>query len=414
MTVERAPAQQASGVTQRASRSRLDLYPYWLVAPSLVAIGAIILYPIAQAILLSFQEGNLLKGGMVEPRPFVGLRNYATALGLPEFWRSLWVTVLYSLLSVAASYGIGLFMALLLTSAFRGRAVARVLAIAPWAMPPVVTSIVWLWMYDPQFGVINYLLQRAGLIATNLAWLADPLLALPAVIAVTVWKHVPLAMMVLLAGLQSIPQELYEAARIDGARLGRRVPPRHAAGPPAGQRRHRADAEPLDLQGVHLRLRPDRRRPRPGDRDARLASLRSGVQVPRLRPGRRHRRAGDADVLRLRRRLPAGRLREGSRWPLASDRARGRRAGPAGRDPGQPAHGLLPAGDRHHPGQPVPLLLDGRHLAQVVGRHLHLPADLPAAAARHDRLSRGLREEPARPVARQQRRRSACRRPCWR
>ena len=154
---------------------------------------------------------------MVEPRPFVGLRNYATALGLPEFWRSLWVTVLYSLLSVAASYGIGLFMALLLTSAFRGRAVARVLAIAPWAMPPVVTSIVWLWMYDPQFGVINYLLQRAGLIATNLAWLADPLLALPAVIAVTVWKHVPLAMMVLLAGLQSIPQELYEAARIDGA-----------------------------------------------------------------------------------------------------------------------------------------------------------------------------------------------------
>ena len=198
-------------------RRRLDLYPFWLVAPSVLALGVIILYPIAQAIILSFQEGNLLKGGAVEPRPFVGLRNYVTALSLPEFWRSLWVTTLYSLLSVVGSYGLGLFLALLLTASFRGRAVARVLAITPWAMPPVVTSIVWLWMYDPQFGVINYLLQQAGLISTNLAWLADPILALPAVVAVTVWKHVPLAMMVLLAGLQSIPRELYEAAQIDGA-----------------------------------------------------------------------------------------------------------------------------------------------------------------------------------------------------
>jgi multiple sugar transport system permease protein len=199
------------------ARRRPDLYPYWLLVPSLLALGLVILYPIAQAILLSFQEGNLLKGGAVEPRPFVGVRNYVSALGLPEFWRSLWVSLIYSVASVIASYGIGLCMALLLTGAFRGRALARMLAIAPWAMPPVVTSIVWLWMYDPQFGVINYILQRLGLISANLSWLSDPLLALPAVIAVTVWKHVPLAMMVLLAGLQSIPNELYEAARIDGA-----------------------------------------------------------------------------------------------------------------------------------------------------------------------------------------------------
>lgn len=210
-------AERAVAARPGRPRRRLDLYPYWLMLPSLLALGAIILYPIAQAILLSFQEGNLLKGGMVEPRPFIGLRNYVTALSLPEFWRSLWVTTLYSLLAVVGSYGLGLFLALLLTASFRGRAVARVLAIAPWAMPPVVTSIVWLWMYDPQFGVINYLLQRAGLLAANVAWLADPLLALPAVIAVTIWKNVPLAMMVLLAGLQSIPRELYEAARIDGA-----------------------------------------------------------------------------------------------------------------------------------------------------------------------------------------------------
>jgi multiple sugar transport system permease protein len=217
MTVERASAGQATRLTAEPSRRRADLYPYWLLAPSVLALGLIILYPIAQAIILSVQEGNLLKGGAAEARPFVGLRNYVTALSLPEFWRSLWVSLVYAIVAVAGSYVIGLFLALLMTASFRGRAIARVLAIAPWAMPPVVTSIVWLWMYDPQFGVINYLLQQARLIGGNLAWLSDPILALPAVIAVTIWKHVPLAMMVLLAGLQSIPHELYEAARIDGA-----------------------------------------------------------------------------------------------------------------------------------------------------------------------------------------------------
>ncbi|MCC6630179.1 MAG: sugar ABC transporter permease [Chloroflexi bacterium] len=217
MIVDRAPAQPAAPATPTAARSRLDLYPYWLLLPSLLALGIVILYPIAQATLLSFQEGNLLKGGAAPDRPFVGLRNYITALSLPEFWRSLWVSLAYSIAAVIGSYVIGLAMALMLTATFRGRAVARVLAIAPWAMPPVVTSIVWLWMYDPQFGVINYILLRIGVIAGNLSWLSDPLLALPAVIIVTVWKHVPLAMMVLLAGLQSIPRELYEAARIDGA-----------------------------------------------------------------------------------------------------------------------------------------------------------------------------------------------------
>jgi multiple sugar transport system permease protein len=217
MTVERMPASATLQAAPPPVRRRLDLYPFWLLLPSLLALGVVILYPISQALVLSVHEGNLLKGGALPDRPFVGLRNYATALSLPEFWRSLWVSLVYAVAAVIGSYVIGLGMALLLTTAFRGRAFARVLAIAPWAMPPVVTSIVWLWMFDPQFGVINYILQQIGIISGNLSWLSDPVLALPSVIAVTVWKHVPLAMIVLLAGLQSIPRDLYEAARIDGA-----------------------------------------------------------------------------------------------------------------------------------------------------------------------------------------------------
>lgn len=205
--VERAPAPR---------RPRLDLYPYWLLAPSMLALTLVIFYPIAQVLLLSVQNGNLLRGGAAR-RDFVGLANYLGALDLPEFWTSLGVSTTYAIVGVIASYGFGLFFAMLLAGQFRGRGLARALAIAPWAMPPVVTSIVWLWMFDPQFGVINYILQQVHLIGQNLAWLNDPDRALPAVIVVTVWKHVPLAMMVLLAGLQSIPADLYEAARIDGA-----------------------------------------------------------------------------------------------------------------------------------------------------------------------------------------------------
>lgn len=197
-------------------RRRLDLFPYVLLAPSLVALGVVILYPVAQAIVLSVQDVNLLKGGL-DRHPFYGLNNFQAALQMAAFWNALVVSLVYAVAAVILSYALGLFLALLLNSAFRGRAIVRALAIAPWAMPPVVTSIVWLWMYDQQFGAINYILTLSHLITENVGWLTDTNLALPSVIIVTVWKSVPLAMMVLLAGLQGIPHELYEAARIDGA-----------------------------------------------------------------------------------------------------------------------------------------------------------------------------------------------------
>jgi multiple sugar transport system permease protein len=190
--------------------------PYLLLAPSAVALAVVLFYPIFYVVALSVQNGNLLKGGL-ENRQFIGLANYIATLSLPAVWNSILVSVVYSVLAVVGSYTIGLGFALLLSAPSFGRGISRALAIAPWAMPPVVTSIVWMWMYDPQFGVINYVLQQVHIIAINVNWLSDPILALPSVILVTVWKNSPLAMMVLLAGLQSIPVELYEAARIDGA-----------------------------------------------------------------------------------------------------------------------------------------------------------------------------------------------------
>lgn len=205
-----------TGVELAPHRRRLDPFPHILLVPSMLALALVIFYPIAQVIVLSFQNGNLLRGG-AQNRAFIGIANYVTASEMADFWNSLWVSALYAVIGVFLSYVIGLFFALVLSGKFYGRGLARALAIAPWAMPPVVTSIVWLWMYDPQFGVINYVLQEFRIIGENLAWLNDPTRALPAVIIVTVWKHIPLAMMVLLAGLQSIPSDLYEAARIDGA-----------------------------------------------------------------------------------------------------------------------------------------------------------------------------------------------------
>lgn len=200
---------------QRTVRGRVDLMPYWFMLPSLVAIAGVLLYPMAQAMVMSFQTVNLLRPEI--GTPFIGLENFLQMLAQRSFWESLRVTIAYSALAVVGAFVIGLYMAVLLNTAFTGRGFARALSIAPWAMPPVVTSIVWMWMYDPQFGVINYLLSAVGISKGATAWLSDPFLALPSVVLVAVWKHVPLATITLLAGLQAIPADQYESASIDGA-----------------------------------------------------------------------------------------------------------------------------------------------------------------------------------------------------
>lgn len=165
---------------------------------------------------MSFQYWYLVK-----PKPngnyFVGIENYKNIISSHYFKNSVGITLIYIAVTVAFRFIIGLFAALLLNTRFLGRGLARALLIIPWAVPEVVATLVWILMYDQKYGIINYLLTNFHFIGSNIGFLIDPKVALPAAMAVNIWKGFPFVAIMLLAGLQSIPQELYEASTVDGA-----------------------------------------------------------------------------------------------------------------------------------------------------------------------------------------------------
>jgi len=130
-------------------------------------------------------------------------------------------TLLFVVGTVIGHLALGLLVALALNSAIKGKSILRVLMILPWTIPDVITGIIWAYIYHPMSGFLNAVLLKLGLIRTNVAWLGDPSLALPSVIMADIWRGYPYVMLVLLAGLQAIPKELYEAARVDGASIFR-------------------------------------------------------------------------------------------------------------------------------------------------------------------------------------------------
>jgi multiple sugar transport system permease protein len=195
-------------------RRQVDWLPVLLILPALALTAMLLFYPIARGIQASFFDVTLLNPGRGK---FVGVDNYLTLVQASSFWNSLRVTTVYTLGVVILAYSIGLGTALLLSQRFIFRGLLRTLMIIPWAVPEVVTVLIFTWMFDAQYGVINFFLMKLGLIERQLAWLVLPELALPALIVVTVWKQFPIATLILLAGLQTISQEYYEAAAIDGA-----------------------------------------------------------------------------------------------------------------------------------------------------------------------------------------------------
>ena len=197
-----------------------------LLLPALLVLGFVLFYPIGLAIYSGFFDIGMMNLGQSE---FVGWDNYRQMLATPAFWASARVTVIYTLGVVTGSYAVGLAGAILLNKPFQGRALARTLIIIPWAVPSVVTVLIWNWMLDTNYGVINYFLQTLHLIDANLQWRAKPDLAQISVIAVTVWSTYPVALVMLLAGLQSIPRDLYEAAAVDGSNAWQRF--RHITWP---------------------------------------------------------------------------------------------------------------------------------------------------------------------------------------
>jgi len=192
---------------------------YLFLAPTLLLFAVFTIVAVGYAFWLSFHQWNIL-----EPvKPYVGLANYARLLQDGQFGRAIVNTLVYTAASVPLTMGIGLLIALLLNTKIRARGFLRTLFYLPVITPLVIAAIVWRWVYNGDYGLLNYYLLQLGLISEPLRWLSDPALAMPAVIITTVWKGVGFAMVVYLAGLQSIPEDYYDAAKIDGADGFRRL-----------------------------------------------------------------------------------------------------------------------------------------------------------------------------------------------
>ena len=169
-------------------------------------------YPLTEEFLAEHQDLLRQKGAEV-----FSADKSKILLDDPTFWNSLWVSVLFTVASVTLHLVVAMPVALFLNGLRRGRTTLRLAFLTPWMVTPVLGAIAWVWLLDPHFGVANYLLRAVGAITENRIWLGEPGLALGSIIAVDVWRGFPFIMLILLAGLQTVPREEYEAASIDGA-----------------------------------------------------------------------------------------------------------------------------------------------------------------------------------------------------
>lgn len=189
------------------------LETWLLLAPALLVLAVVTLYPLGRTLWTSFTDAQLGGG----PAAFIGLDNYRFALSDPGFRAALLRTLHFTLLSVGLEAVIGVGAALLLQERFPGRALVRVLVILPWAVPNIVNALMWRLILNPEFGSFNALLLQSGIIGQYRSWLGDPAIAMSVVAIVDAWKNFPLVAFIVLAALQSVPADLYEAARLDGA-----------------------------------------------------------------------------------------------------------------------------------------------------------------------------------------------------
>lgn len=187
---------------------------WYLILPAVFVVFLVIGFPLVQVIVYSVLKYKL---DGVTPWSFVGFDNYLFIFSDSDFWHAVWVTLIFSFFSVTIEAALGLTVALVANSEFKGRTLLRVAILIPWAIPTVVSSQIWRWMFNDIYGVVNVILANLHIIPHKLAWLATPETALPVIIAVDVWKTTPFMSLLLLAGLQLIPGDLYEAASIDGA-----------------------------------------------------------------------------------------------------------------------------------------------------------------------------------------------------
>jgi trehalose/maltose transport system permease protein len=183
---------------------------YYMVLPALIIVVAVAFYPVINGIILSLTDSTVTAFGS-----FVGLENYVEMFQNPDFREGLTNTLIYTVVSVALEFVLGLAIALAINRAFRGRGLVRAAVLVPWAFPTVISAVMWRLMFQDQVGIINYVANAIGLI--NEPILSDRTLLLIGAILVDTWKTTPFMALLLLAGLQTISGDVYEAARVDGA-----------------------------------------------------------------------------------------------------------------------------------------------------------------------------------------------------
>lgn len=199
------------GRTKWSGVSRLT--PLLFLAPSALALLAVSIFPVLDSLRLSFTNTLL----SAQTHSFVGLANYRTMVGDDQFWSAWRHTLLFTAVSTLAETAIGLMMALVLHETFRLRGYVRAAMLVPWAIPTVVTSKMFGWLFDGQHGVVNWLLVHSHLVAANIDWYGSTSTAFWTIVIADVWKTAPFMALLLLAGLQTVPGSLVEAAKIDGA-----------------------------------------------------------------------------------------------------------------------------------------------------------------------------------------------------
>jgi multiple sugar transport system permease protein len=201
-------------------KSKFNFWPYVLLLPALLFVMTVVFIPFGNAILMSFKQYDLRYANDIR---FIGLKNYIDMIRDQLFWDSLLRTMLWVILGVGFQFIFGFCLALLLNRNFTGRGFIRSISLIPWVTPGVLIALMWRWIYDGNYGVLNDMLLRVGFIANKVPFLAQRTTAFPAAIITIIWQGIPFFAVMILAGLQGVPQELYEAADIDGATRFRKL-----------------------------------------------------------------------------------------------------------------------------------------------------------------------------------------------
>ncbi len=192
----------------------------WFTAPAVVVLLTVLAYPIVSSLVLSFQRIRFSGQGIT--RDYNGLNNYAELLTNQSFRDALFRSMYFTTLEVISVIALALLVALMLNHPVGRNAFFRVVLLVPWALAPVANAVLWKWIYNANYGVLNMILLGLGVIDKNVVWLGSPWLALNMILIADVWKAVPFIALLLLAGLQNIPSYLYKAARLDGANVWQR------------------------------------------------------------------------------------------------------------------------------------------------------------------------------------------------